>query len=428
MIRKLALHGGEPVLKHPLTPYCSTAGEETEAVARVMKSGHLSCFIGAWCEDYHGGPEVKAFEAAWSKRFGCKHSISVNSNTSGLVAAMGAVGVSPGDEVIVPPFSMSATVMAPLFYGGIPVFVDLEPDTFCLDPQKVRAAITPKTKAILAVNMFGHPAALHELRALADEKGIYLVEDAAQSPLATENGRCAGTIGHIGVFSLNYHKHIHTGEGGVCCTDDDDLAMRLAAIRNHGENVVAPLGVADITNLIGFNFRLTEIQAAIGLEQLKKIDRLVAEREAISQRLSGELAGLPGLTPPAVRSGCRHVYYVWMARYDEAVTGVPRKRVVDALNAEGVPAAEGYVAPLYLLPAFQQRKAIGRDGWPFTLTERHYGQGLCPISERMHDQEIIEFCVCSHQLGDAELAGIIDGFKKVFANLDALRDQPAKLS
>ncbi len=423
MIKKLALQGGEPVLKNPLTPYCSTGVEEAEAVARVMKSGHLSCFIGAWCDDYCGGPEIRAFEGAWAKRFGCRHAVSVNSNTSGLVAAMGAAGIGPGDEVIVPPFSMSATVMAPLFYGGIPVFVDLEPETYCLDPKKVREAITPKTKAIVAVNMFGHPAALHELRALADEKGIYLVEDAAQSPLAMENGRYAGTIGHIGVFSLNYHKHIHTGEGGVCCTDDDGLAMRLAAIRNHGENVVTPLVVADITNLIGFNFRLTELQAAIGLEQLRKIDRLVDEREAISQRLSRELANLPGLTPPVVRSGCRHVYYVWMASYDESVTGVPRKLIVEALNAEGIPAAGGYVDPLYLLPAFQQRIAIGRNGWPFTLTEREYGRGLCPVSERLHDREIIEFCVCSHQLGEIELAAVIAGFQKVFANLDALRDQ-----
>src|SRR5262249_5209652 len=157
---------------------------------------------------------------------------SINSATSGLMAAMGAAGISPGDEVIMPPFTMSATAMAPLTYGGIPVFVDIEPDTFCLDLDAVRAAIGARTRAVLAVNLFGHPARLHELRALCDEHGLKLIEDNAQAMLAEEHGRYAGTIGHIGVFSLNYHKHIHSGEGGICTTDDERLARRLQQIRN----------------------------------------------------------------------------------------------------------------------------------------------------------------------------------------------------
>lgn len=421
MKNKLALLGGEPVVKAPLTLYRSLGAEEEAAVLRVMRSGNLSSFIGAWCDDFHGGVEVKRFERLWAERFKVKHALSVNSNTSGLIAAMGAVGVSPGDEVIVPPFSMSATVVAPLFYGGIPVFVDVEPDTFCLDLQKVRAAITPKTKAIFAVNMFGHPAHLHELRQLADEKGIYLIEDAAQSPLAMDGNRYAGTIGHIGVFSLNYHKHLHTGEGGMCCTDDDDLALRLAGIRNHGENVVKPLGMADITNMLGFNFRLTELQAAIGIEQLAKIDTLVLERQTIAENLTEATLGLPGLTPPVVRDDCRHAYYVWMAKYNARATGVPRQKVAAALVAEGVPIVEGYLTPLYMLPIFQQRKAIGREGWPFTLSNRTYDQGLCPVAEHLQNEELLEFCTCSFQLDKQELNQSIKAFEKVFSNLDQLR-------
>jgi len=413
--------GGEPAVKAPLTLYRSIGAEEEAAVLRVMRSGNLSSFIGAWCDDFYGGVEVKRFERQWAERFKVKHALSVNSNTSGLIAAMGAIGVSPGDEVIVPPFSMSATVMAPLFYGGIPVFVDVEPDTFCLYPEKVRAAITPKTKAIFAVNMFGHPAHLRELRQLADEKGIYLIEDAAQSPLAMDGNRYAGTIGHIGVFSLNYHKHLHTGEGGMCCTDDDDLALRLAGIRNHGENVVKPLGMADITNMVGFNFRLTELQAAIGIEQLAKIDTLVQERKTIAEKLTAATRGLPGLTPPVVHDDCSHVYYVWMAKYDARATGVPRQKVAAALVAEGVPIVEGYLTPLYMLPTFQQRKAIGREGWPFTLSDRTYEQGLCPVAERLQDEELLEFCTCSFQLDEQELSQSIKAFEKVFSNLDQLR-------
>lgn len=411
---KLALLGGSPVIDRPLTPYRTIGEEERVAVNRVMSSGKLSGFVGAWCDDFSGGPEVRAFEAAWMARFRVRHAVTVNSNTSGLFASMGAVGVGPGDEVIVPPYSMSATAMAPLMYGGIPVFVDIEPETFCLDLAKVRDAITPRTRAIIAVNLFGHPATLHDLRHLADEKGIALIEDNAQAPLATENGRYAGTIGHIGVFSLNYHKHFHTGEGGVCTTDDDSLAQRLQMIRNHGENVVDDLGVTNISNLVGCNYRLTELGAAIGIEQLKKADQLVARREEVAIRMTSALADLPGLAPPTVRSGCRHVYYVWTMRYDENVVGVPRETFCKALSAEGFPVHEGYVAPLYLLPVFQRRIAIGGKGFPFSLSGRSYEPGLCPATERMYERELLEFHICSFEVTNSDADLLIEAVHKVY--------------
>jgi dTDP-4-amino-4,6-dideoxygalactose transaminase len=421
-VSTLALLGGSPTLNAPFRPYMTIGAEERAAVDRVMSSGRLSGFIGAWCDEFGGGPEIVKFEAAWRTKFGVKHAISVNSNTSGMIAAMGAVGVGPGDEVIVPPYTMSATAMAPLFYGGIPVFADVDSETYCLDVDSVRAAITPRTRAILVVNLFGHAAKLHELRALADEHGLKLVEDNAQSPLATERGRYTGAIGHIGVFSLNYHKHFHTGEGGVCITDDDDLALRLKMIRNHGENLVEPLNVTDLTNIVGFNFRMTELSAAIGVEQLGKSDRLVAGREAMANRLSEGLRGLPGLSVPVVREDCRHVYYVWGARYDASKTGVSRATLAKALNAEGVPTGEGYVQPLYMLPLFQKRVAIGRQGFPFNLTNRHYGPGLCPVTEKLHHEQMLEFWICSFDLSDAELQSTIDAYHKVFENLPALAD------
>jgi dTDP-4-amino-4,6-dideoxygalactose transaminase len=333
--------------------------------------------------------------------------------------------VSPGDEVIVPPTTMSASAMAPLFYGGIPVFVDIEPGTFCLDVEKVKEAITPRTRAILVVNIFGHAAQLAELRALSDAHDIVLIEDNAQGPLATEDGRFAGTIGHIGVFSLNYHKHIHTGEGGVCCTDDERLANRLRMIRNHAENVTEELAEGNLVNLVGFNFRLTELQAAVGIAQLDKVDALVSEREAIAQEFTRALGDLPGIVPPEVRGDCRHVYYVWTARYDERVTGVPRDVFAKALEAEGVPVSVGYVAPLYLLPLFQKRIAIGRDGFPFTLTNRSYGKGLCPVAERMHEKEFLELHVCSFAFEPEDVRAVIGAFAKVYENLDALRQPRA---
>lgn len=416
----LALLGGKPVIEAPLKPYRSIGEEERLAVDAVMHSGHLSGYVGAWCDAFDGGPVVRDFETRFAAKFKSRHAIAMNSNTSGLIAAMGAAGVSPGDEVIVPPTTMSASAMAPLVYGGIPVFVDIEPDTFCLDVAKVREAITPRTRAIMVVNIFGQPAALIELRKLADEHGIVLVEDNAQGPLATQAGRYAGTIGHIGVFSLNYHKHIHTGEGGVCCTDDERLAKRLRMIRNHGENVTDELADGDLVNLVGFNFRLTELQAAVGIAQLEKIDRVVDGREAIANGFSHALCGFPGFVPPKVRNECRHVYYVWACRYDESVTSVPRDLFAKALAAEGVPVSVGYVAPLYLLPIFQKRIAIGREGFPFTLTNRSYGKGLCPVAERMHEKEILELQVCSWAFEPAEMQSVIDAFEKVYAQRHAL--------
>ena len=417
----LAILGGTPAVGIPLTPYRSIGEEERAAVDAVMRSGLLSGYVGAWCDAFDGGPVIKEFEARFAKAFGARHAIAVNSNTSGLIAAMGAVGVSPGDEVIVPPTSMSATVMAPLFYGGIPVFVDIEPETFCLDVNKVREAITPKTRAILVVNIFGHPAQLAALRDLADEKGIFLIEDNAQGPFASENGRFAGTIGHIGVFSLNYHKHIHTGEGGVCTTSDERLARRLRMIRNHAENVTEELGDGDLTNLIGFNMRLTEMQAAIGIAQLDKGEALVARREKIADTFTEKLGGLPGITPPKVRDNCRHVYYEWVSRFDSAAVGVSRQVFAKALEAEGVPLSTGYVEPLYMLPAFQKRIAIGRDGFPFNLTNRSYHKGLCPVAERLYEREILEIYTCSWEFSDAEIGMVADAFLKVYEKRGELR-------
>ena len=411
--QKLALAGGKPVISGPL-PLDSTIGpEEAAAVQRVFDRGSLSAFYGSWGDEFLGGVEIKAFEAEWAERFGVPHVVSVNSATSGLYAALGALGISPGDEVIVPPYTMSATVMAPLIYGAIPVFADIDPDTFCIDVAKVRAAITPKTKAIIAVNLFGQAAPIAELMALAQEFDLKVIEDNAQGPLATEHGRYAGTIADIGVFSLNYHKHIHAGEGGMCATHDPVLALRLQAIRNHAENIVEHAPIADPVNMIGYNYRMTEMSAAVGRTQLAKIESEVMRRQHLAERLSEGIAGLEGLTAPLVRDGCRHVYYVWAAKVNESVLGVSRSAFSAALSAEGFPHFVGYVRPLYLLPAFQRRIAIGRDGWPFTLTNRTYEKGLCPVAERMHEQELLCYETCAYRLDDAMIGDLISAIRKV---------------
>ena len=420
---RLALLGGAPALDEPLPESRTIGAEEAEAVAEVMQSGVLSGFYGSLGPQFFGGPKVQAFEKAWSERFGVRHAVSVNSATSGLIAAVGATGAGPGDEIIVPPWTMSATAVAPLVYGAVPVFADIEAETFCLDPEGVAAAITPRTRAIIAVNLFGHPARLKELRALADARGIFLIEDNAQGLLAEEDGRLAGGIGHIGVFSLNYHKHIHTGEGGICVTQDDRLAFRLQRIRNHGENVVDATDAQDMANLYGFNFRLTEMSAAVGIEQLKRINARVAGRERIAKALSAGIADLEGLRAPNVREGCRHAFYVWGMLYDEAVVGVPRDTFCKALAAEGVPHFQGYVKPLYLLPLFQQRIAMGRHGFPFDQSTVRYDKGLCPVTERLHESMFIGVETCMYDPSPRQVDQLIKAFRKVHALRAALQTQ-----
>lgn len=316
---------------------------------------------------------------------------------------------------------MSATATAPLFYGGIPIFVDIEEEYFCLNVDLVKKKINSKTKAIIAVNLFGQPASLHKLRKLADKNGLILIEDNAQGPTATENDIYTGTIGHIGVFSLNYHKHIHCGEGGMCTTNENDLALKMELIRNHGEACVEAAGVKDISNTIGTNLRLSELSATIANQQLKKSEKLVNDRVILAEKLNSGLSGFEGFHIPKVRSDCRHVYYMWQARVDSEVIGVHREIFAKALNAEGFPNFTGYVPPLYWLPVFQKKIAIGDKGFPFNLNpDVSYSRGICPVAENFHLNESLGFDICDISATDNQVNQMISAFHKVYENKDKL--------
>jgi dTDP-4-amino-4,6-dideoxygalactose transaminase len=421
----LAIQGGTPVRTNPLPEYVTIGEEEKRAVIEVLDGGVLSKFLGTWSPDFFGGPRVQKLEREWESYFRVKHAVSVNSATSGLYAAVGAAGVGPGDEVIVSPYTMIASATAAVVFGAIPVFADIDPDTFCISAETIRRCLTPRTKAIVVVDIFGHPADMDEIMALAAEHDLVVIEDTAQAPGAIYRGRYAGTLAHMGVFSLNYHKTIHSGEGGVVATNRDDFAERLQLIRNHAETVVAKKGVEDIVNMVGQNYRMTEIEAAIASEQLKKLEGLLVRRIACADYLTKHLADLPGLRLPVVRPEVRHGYYVYVMRYDASVTGVPRDRVCAALQAEGIPVGQGYVRPLYLEPMYQRRIAFGRDGFPFTYPgytgQVSYERGICPVTEKMHFEEVITFGHCHASLTEQDLADIVAAFRKVFENLPALR-------
>lgn len=430
---RLAINGGEKLRAAPFPAYAVIGKEEEDAAVRVLRSGVLSKFLGCWDADFFGGNEVQSLERDWAAHFGAKYAIAVNSNSSGLICALGALNVGPGDQVIVSPYSMSISASAPLFYGAVPVFADIEDETFCLDPVQVRRKITSKTKAIISVSIFGHPHHSAEMKRISDEFRIPVIEDCAQAPGARDGDKLAGNLGDLGVFSLNYHKHIHSGEGGIIVTNDENLATRCRLIRNHAEAVVDGMAyTGSPVNMVGYNFRMTELEAAIAREQLKKLDALLDERIRNVEYLESRLRDFTFLHLPRKRQGCKHVYYVHGIKYEHTVLDVHRDRFVEAVRAElpdtelrlgeGALISGGYVRPLYLQSLYQRKIAFGGDGYPFNLhDDLNYSKGLCPVAERMHESEFFGHELMTPGMKTEDLDVVVAAFSKVADNVNELR-------
>lgn len=421
----LALHGGAPAVDRELLPFQSVGEDEVEAATEVIRNGVLSAYIGAPGPGFMGGQKVRKFEQEASQLFGVKHAVAVNSWTSGLIAAVGAIGLEPGDEVITTPWTMAATATAVLHWNGIPVFADIDPDTFNICPASVERLISPRTKAIMAVDIFGQSADMPALRRLCDEHGLKLLCDTAQAPGAMVGGKFTGTFADIGGFSLNYHKHIHCGEGGILVTNDDRLAARLCMIRNHAEAVIRSDDPEELCNMIGYNFRMGEIEAAIASVQLKKLAARVESRQRIAAELNQGLAALEGITIPVVSPGSTHVYYVYGLKLDVDKLGVPREKIAEALRAEGVPAVMAGYQNLHLLPVFRNKIASGSKGFPWSSpycsTNIEYGPGLCPVAEELHSRTFLGLGICMNELPPDDVQLIVKAFNKVWSNLDLLR-------
>lgn len=397
MIEKLAINGGKPVRTKPWIENLTTGKEEKEAVAKVMDSGRLSLFEGSYTPkapfSFWGGPVVQELEKQWNKYYGSKYAISVNSATSGLYAAIGALDVGYGDEVIVSPYTMSASASCALVYGAIPIFADVDMETSCLDPASIEEKISPRTKAIVVVHQFGIPAEMDQIMKLAKEHNIKVVEDAAQSHGAKYRGKKVGTIGDIGVFSLNVNKTIQAGEGGVCLTNNEELRFRLAMIRNHGEVAVIGSDYKNISNLMGYNYRLTEIQAAIGIEQLKKLDHFNKKRLELVKYTNDLLSKHDCFILPEDKPHYESTYYVYPFRYKPSKLGIKREELVKMVNAEGVTIHQGYARPIYFQPCYQQ-KIVFKNGYPFSAPENkdietNYYKGACPNVEKLYNEEML---------------------------------------
>ncbi len=319
--------------------------DEKRAVLAVLESGQLA-----------QGPVVAAFEEAFARWVGVEHAVAVSSGTAGLHLALLAHGIGAGDEVITTPFTFIASANAVLFTGATPVFGDVEPRTFCIDPALVEAAITPRTRAILPVHLYGHPAAMTELAAIARRHGVLLIEDACQAHGATVGGRKVGALGHTAVFSLYPTKNMTSAEGGFVTTDDQAIAAAVRSLRQHGESERYH------HEILGYNYRMTDIAAAIGLAQLARVDGFNAARRRHAGMLSTGLAGSKGLTTPEELSGYGHVYHQYTVRMADG-----RDAMRSRLAACGIATGVYYPVPVHRQPVYGQR---GYDRQSFPVAER----------------------------------------------------------
>lgn len=363
---KLAIEGGTPV-RETLLPYGQQWVDEAdiEAVVQVLRSAWLTT-----------GPKVTEFEEAFAEFVGARYAVAVSSGTAALHAAMYAIDVKPGDEVIVPAMTFAATANCVVFQGGTPIFVDVDPETLLIDPKQVEARITSRTKAIVAVDYTGHPCDYDVLREIADRHGLVLVADACHALGATYKGRPVGSLADLNVFSFHPVKHITTGEGGMITTDNPDFAERMRVFRNHGittdyrQREKQGSWFYEMVDL-GYNYRITDIQCALGLSQLQKLPSWVKRRQEIAQKYNTAFDEIPALRPLGVKPYVSHAYHLYVVRLELGKLRATRMEIFRALRAEGIGVNVHYI-PVHLHPFYRDRYGTG--------------PGLCPVAEEAYEE------------------------------------------
>jgi len=402
-MKQLAIHGGRATRGKPFPQWPLFDDAERKALNEVLDSGVWGI----------GGSKVAEFEKQFAESHGCQHGIAVVNGTVALGLALLSAGVGPEDEVIVPSYTFMATASAVLFARAVPVFVDIDPDTYCMDPRALEAAITRKTKAIIPVHLGGHLADMDEIMRIARQHSLLVIEDACQAHYAEWNGRKAGSIGHMGCFSFQSSKNICSGEGGIVITNDATLADLCWSFHNCGRITG---GAWYEHPRMGWNMRLSQFQAAILLTQMQRAEAHLRKREENAHYLTERLSRIDGIE--ALRRDARvsrHSYHLFIMKYDPAAfAGIRKEHFIAAMHAEGIPLARGYV-PIHKEGYLTHARKLG-----YRLGNVDFQLLTCPVAEKACDEEAL-WLTQNVLLGTMEdMDSIIAAFRKVKENIGEL--------
>ncbi len=413
-MEKLAIHGGNPV---KTTPYGTTKrfnGNELKYLEEALEQNTLFYWKGGF---------AKRLCQKFAEIYGVKHCAVTSSGTSAIHTALGAVGIKPGDEVITSPITDMGSVIGILYQNAIPVFADLDPNSYNMTAKSVEEKITDKTRAVVVVHLAGNAAEIDEIVKVCHAKGIYVIEDCAQSYCCEYKGKYVGAWGDIGCFSLNDFKHISAGDGGMVIMNDSELYHKAVMFADKNYNRFGEEVVRNSPH-IGPNYRMSELQAAVGLAQVEKVEEICRKRNVYGDALTEGIKDLPGIYVPKVHPECKSSYWFYLIRVDENELGCTRREFVDALRAEGVQASPGYIAQcVYEMDMFTQKTAYGEMKCPFSCPyygrEIEYKTGLCPNAEK-----ILETCIrleSKEYFTEQDLRETIEGIRKVSAYYQSIK-------
>ncbi|HEX6291228.1 MAG TPA: DegT/DnrJ/EryC1/StrS family aminotransferase [Herpetosiphonaceae bacterium] len=422
---KLAMFGGPQAVprEQRQVQWPIVTDADKEAVLRVLDSGKFT-------PTSEGEQEARALEQEWAQLAGTRYAAGVSNGTAAIALALAALGIQPGDEVLVPALSFIASAMAPVYQLAIPVFVDIDPRTFNIDPTQIEARITPRTRAIIPVHFHGLPADMDSILTIARKHDLVVVEDVAQAPGATYKGRPVGSLGDMGAFSLNVQKNIPTcGEGGLVTTDDPILHEKVVMLRQFGEVIKEREDRSYLSHMLSWNYKLNSVQAAFTRSQLQRYPDYQERRDRNISAFLKRLAELPGLIVPYVPSDCTHVYHIMRLRFDPAAAGLDgikpgpfRQAVRRAMRAEGVPISQYQMTPLPGQHPFQTQQGYGH-GYPWTLPglppQRYAIEDYPTTLAVINDSLTLQRRHLNPDSGPL-LQFYADAFEKVWENLDRI--------
>lgn len=409
-MEQIALYGGK---KAKNTPYGSGKRFGKEELALLEEALEQNTLF------YWKGNMTKRFCKKFADMYGSKYCAASSSGTAAIHVALGAVGVGPGDEVITSPITDMGSVIGILFQNAVPVFADLDPNSYNMTTESVAAKITDKTKAIVVVHLAGNAAEIDKIVALAHARNIYVIEDCAQSYCCKYKGKYVGTYGDIGCFSVNDFKHISAGDGGMILTDNEELYYKAVMFADKNYNRFGT-EVAKNVSTLGANYRMNELTAAVGIAQLDKVEDICAKRHAYGEKLNKALEGIPGLYPHKILDGCESSYWFYMLRINAEEFGADRNEFAQAVRAEGVSASAGYIPYcVYQYDMFKNRTAYpGGSNDPFGSIRYHDGD--CPVAE-----EILDTCVkftVNEFYTEQDLEDTIQAIRKISAYFAARKE------